>query len=75
MHRELISIASVAFEKRIPYGLRCRAVLMALPSIYLDAETAIAESPEVTRKDLTKTLQVSQDRSSAELTRSNSPWP
>jgi len=47
------------FERDIPYGLRCRTVLLALPSVYHDPETAIRESPELTRKDLRKTLQVS----------------
>jgi hypothetical protein len=40
---------------------------MALPSIYFDAETAIRESPEVTRKDLPKTLQVKYTGLSAHL--------
>lgn len=40
---------------------------MALPSIYFDAETAIRESPEVTRKDLTKTLQVTHDPAFAQM--------
>lgn len=50
----------VQFERDIPYGLRCRTVLLALPSVYHDPQTAIRESPELTRKDLRKTLQVSR---------------
>jgi hypothetical protein len=53
-----VLIHRVTFERNIPYGLRCRAVLLALPSLYPDSETAIRESPELTRKDLRKTLQV-----------------
>lgn len=54
--------SSTTFERNIPYGLRCRAVLLALPSLYPDSETATRESPELTRKDLRKTLQVRFER-------------
>ncbi|GFZ52287.1 hypothetical protein JCM24511_10060 [Saitozyma sp. JCM 24511] len=47
----------VAFEKDVPFHLRCRSVLLALPSRYPDVESAVRDSPEVNKKNLQKTFQ------------------
>ncbi|BEI83841.1 hypothetical protein CcaverHIS002_0404450 [Cutaneotrichosporon cavernicola] len=36
-----------AFERHIPFAIRCRTALLALPSVYADAESAIRDSPAV----------------------------
>ncbi|KLT41091.1 hypothetical protein CC85DRAFT_303533 [Cutaneotrichosporon oleaginosum] len=41
LHRRLTE-----FESSIPYPLRCRSALLALPSRYADSESAIRDSPE-----------------------------
>jgi hypothetical protein len=51
----------IAFEKNVPYALRCRTSLLSLPSLYPEPLGAIAESPEVDRRNLGTTLQVSID--------------
>ncbi|WVR05539.1 hypothetical protein IAU60_002557 [Kwoniella sp. DSM 27419] len=45
------------FERSIPFHLRCRTALVALPSLYSDASIAEAESPEVNRRDLRRTFE------------------
>lgn len=47
-----------AFQRGIPYELRCRTALLALPSMYIDPGAAIADSPEINKRDLHLTLQV-----------------
>lgn len=42
----------------MPFHLRCRSVLLALPSRYPDVESAMRDSPEVNKKNLQKTFQV-----------------
>lgn len=44
------------FERQVPFELRCRVALMALPSVYPDPELAKQDSPEVTRRHLHRTL-------------------
>nr|XP_018266025.1 uncharacterized protein I303_02403 [Kwoniella dejecticola CBS 10117]OBR88183.1 hypothetical protein I303_02403 [Kwoniella dejecticola CBS 10117] len=46
-----------AFERSIPFHLRCRTALLALPSLYSDAKMAEAESPEVNKRDLRRTFE------------------
>ncbi|WVQ68695.1 uncharacterized protein L199_006904 [Kwoniella botswanensis] len=46
-----------AFESSIPFHLRCRTALVALPSLYPDASSAEAESPEVNKRDLRRTFE------------------
>lgn len=46
-----------SFETNVPYNLRCRAALIALPSRYPDAASAIAESPDESKRDLHRTFQ------------------
>lgn len=46
-----------AFERHIPFHLRCRTALLALPSVYADAESATRDSPEVNRTNLHRTFQ------------------
>ncbi|WVR05530.1 hypothetical protein IAU60_002548 [Kwoniella sp. DSM 27419] len=45
------------FERHLPYHLRCRAALLAIPSAYSDPEQAIRDSPGVVRSNLTLTFQ------------------
>ncbi|WVQ76376.1 hypothetical protein IAR50_006041 [Cryptococcus sp. DSM 104548] len=45
------------FELNVPYDLRCRCALLALPSVYPDANMARRNSPEVSRHNLHRTLQ------------------
>ncbi|WWC87429.1 uncharacterized protein L201_002318 [Kwoniella dendrophila CBS 6074] len=45
------------FERSIPFHLRCRTALLALPSLYSDASIAEAESPEVNKRDLRRTFE------------------
>lgn len=46
-----------AFERQIPFHLRCRTALLALPSVYADAESATRDSPEVNQRNLHRTFQ------------------
>jgi hypothetical protein len=46
-----------AFERRIPYELRCRTALVSLPSAYPDARVAEAESPALNRRDLRRAFE------------------
>ena len=48
---------SCAFERRIPYDLRCRTALVSLPSAYPDARLAEAESPALNRRDLRRAFE------------------
>ncbi|CAK9787335.1 unnamed protein product [Cutaneotrichosporon oleaginosum] len=45
-----------AFERHIPFGMRCRTALLALPSVYADAESATRDSPPVSA-NLARTFQ------------------
>ncbi|OCF39133.1 hypothetical protein I317_07074 [Kwoniella heveanensis CBS 569] len=45
------------FERSIPYELRCRTALLALPSEYPDPEVAKEHSPEISRRNLKRTFQ------------------
>jgi hypothetical protein len=54
------NLKSIAFEKDVPFHLRCRSVLLALPSRYPDVESAVRDSPEVNKKNLQKTFQVGE---------------
>ncbi|WVQ97545.1 hypothetical protein IAU59_004659 [Kwoniella sp. CBS 9459] len=45
------------FERSIPYELRCRTALLALPSEYPDPEVAKEHSPELNRRNLKRTFQ------------------
>jgi hypothetical protein len=46
-----------AFERRIPFDLRCRTALVSLPSAYPDTHMAEAESPALNRRDLRRTFE------------------
>ena len=65
-----------SFERSVPYELRCRTALTSLPSLYPDTLSAIVDSPELDRRNLTLTLQVGTDvsRKNLTLTTSNSLW-
>ncbi|OWZ30832.1 hypothetical protein C347_03977 [Cryptococcus neoformans AD2-60a] len=45
------------FELNVPFDLRCRSALLALPSVYPDPEMARRNSPEISRHNLHRTLQ------------------
>ncbi|KIR39943.1 hypothetical protein I307_04958 [Cryptococcus deuterogattii 99/473] len=45
------------FEQQVPYHLRCRTALLALPSTYPDPTQAVRDSPEVSKRDLHLTFQ------------------
>jgi len=64
------------FEKSLPYHLRCRSALISIPSLYPDTSKAIIDSPEVDKRNLALTLQVSVTKleKGAELIHSNSLW-
>lgn len=46
-----------AFERNVPFVLRCRPVLVALPSAYADPDAAIAASPPTNKRNLQLTFQ------------------
>lgn len=48
------------FERDVPYDLRCRTAYLSMPSLCADTTRAGLESPEVSKRDLAKTLQVGQ---------------
>ncbi|KAK6909911.1 hypothetical protein L486_00437 [Kwoniella mangroviensis CBS 10435] len=45
------------FERLIPFRLRCRAALLALPSVYSNTEAAVRDSPPITQSNLILSLQ------------------
>ncbi|OQV06667.1 Fungal specific transcription factor domain-containing protein [Cladophialophora immunda] len=45
------------FERNLPFSLRCRAALLSMPSRYPQSETAIAASPEPSRRSMTISFQ------------------
>ncbi|WVW85195.1 hypothetical protein I302_107233 [Kwoniella bestiolae CBS 10118] len=47
------------FEKQVPYRLRSRAALLAMPSVYADPAAAIRDSPQALKGNLVLTLQQS----------------
>ncbi|KAL4939489.1 hypothetical protein BDV06DRAFT_198793 [Aspergillus oleicola] len=47
------------FERNIPFSLRCRAALLAMPSRYPQFEAAIEASPEPSRRSMTISFQQS----------------
>ncbi|WVQ67495.1 uncharacterized protein L199_005695 [Kwoniella botswanensis] len=47
------------FEKQVPFRLRCRAALLAMPSVYADPAAAIRDSPQALKGNLVLTLQQS----------------
>ncbi|RSH94924.1 hypothetical protein EHS25_000008 [Saitozyma podzolica] len=52
MHKAIIDL-----ETEAPFHVRCQPVLCALPSVYPDAEAAIAASPAIDKRDLQRTFQ------------------
>ncbi|ORY26987.1 fungal-specific transcription factor domain-domain-containing protein [Naematelia encephala] len=44
-------------QRSIPYSLRCRAMLQAMPSMYPDSADACQESPEPSKEHLTNAFQ------------------
>ncbi|OCF30850.1 hypothetical protein I317_05061 [Kwoniella heveanensis CBS 569] len=40
------------FERQVPFRLRCRAALLALPSVYSNPELAINDSPAIAQRNL-----------------------
>ncbi|OWZ45798.1 hypothetical protein C361_02913 [Cryptococcus neoformans Tu259-1] len=52
LHKALIS-----FQRDIPYTFRCRAMLESLPSEYADPVNAREQSPQPSKRDLSKTFQ------------------
>ncbi len=49
---------SCAFEQNLPFSLRCRAALLAMPSRFPDPEVAIKMSPEPSRRAMAVSFQV-----------------
>ncbi|RSH80750.1 hypothetical protein EHS25_007086 [Saitozyma podzolica] len=45
------------FERNIPHHLKCRAALLATPSMYPSPDLAVIESPDVNKRDLRATFQ------------------
>ncbi|KAL4893492.1 hypothetical protein BDV59DRAFT_207607 [Aspergillus ambiguus] len=45
------------FERNLPFSLRCRAALLAMPSRYPQREAAIEASPEPSRRSMTISFQ------------------
>ena len=54
-----LNCSSGAFESSLPFSIRCRAALMAMPSRYPQAEAAIKASPEPSRSAMTLSFRVS----------------
>lgn len=48
----------IDLETEAPFHVRCQPVLCALPSVYPDAEAAIAASPAIDKRNLQRTFQV-----------------
>lgn len=54
------------FESNLPYSIRCRTALLAMPSRYPTPESAIEASPEPSRRSMTVSFHVgSPDYSSS----------
>lgn len=53
------------FERNLPFSIRCRAALMAMPSRYPGVEAAIEASPEPSKRAMTMSFQVSLSTMSA----------
>ncbi len=49
------------FEGKIPYGLRCRTAMLSTTSVYPDPEMAIRAGPEVDKRNLRLTFEVSSE--------------
>lgn len=47
----------VLFEKQIPFSLRSRTAYSSLPSLYINPEDAIGDTPEIDKRNLILTLQ------------------
>ncbi|VUC36500.1 unnamed protein product [Clonostachys rosea] len=54
-----LGLRLLEFERNIPFTLRCRAALLAMPSQYPVAEAAINASPEPSRRSVTISFQQS----------------
>ncbi|CAI6088301.1 unnamed protein product [Clonostachys chloroleuca] len=54
-----LGLRLLEFERNIPFSLRCRAALLAMPSQYPVAEAAINASPEPSRRSVTISFQQS----------------
>ncbi|PVH82125.1 hypothetical protein DL98DRAFT_653478 [Cadophora sp. DSE1049] len=52
-----LDLRLAAFERSLPFSIRCRAALMAMPSRYPQAEAAIEASPEPSRSSMTISFQ------------------
>lgn len=52
-----LDLKLAAFERSLPFSIRCRAALMAMPSRYPQAEAAIEASPEPSRSSMTISFQ------------------
>lgn len=48
-----------AFERELPFPLRCRAALLTLASVYSDPSQAVADSPEPNKRDLKRSFEAS----------------
>jgi hypothetical protein len=67
----------IAFEKAIPFPLRCRTAYLSLPSLYPNQQDAIIDTPEINKRDLRVTLQVgfhTVERGATGVDSSNSHW-
>ena len=45
------------FERSVPFHMRCRAALLALPSVYPEQSAAIQDSPDVSKRNLSLSFQ------------------
>ncbi|KAI7465247.1 hypothetical protein KC357_g7687 [Hortaea werneckii] len=56
---ELAQISSdIDFESALPFYIRCRAALLAMPSRYVQVEKAIEASPEPSRRSMKLSFQI-----------------
>ncbi|ODN81761.1 hypothetical protein L202_02144 [Cryptococcus amylolentus CBS 6039] len=51
-----VSKQALDFERQVPFDLRCRPALQALPGVYPDPQAAIDDSPDINSKQIHKTL-------------------
>lgn len=54
----LAADSSCAFERDVPFYLRCRTAALATTSVYFDPSMAVRDTPEMDRRDLKRTFEV-----------------
>lgn len=49
---------SCAFERDVPFYLRCRTAALATTSVYYEPVMAVRDTPELNKRDLRRTFEV-----------------